>query len=75
MGVKRGRARRFAREVAATGPGRGREFRKFEESKPVAGAIFKDRLRVAGLVARRRGLWAHRGDALARPQGTAAAPA
>ncbi|MGO9675070.1 MAG: heparinase II/III family protein [Methylocella sp.] len=53
MGVKRGRARRFAREVAATGPGRGREFREFEESKPVAGAIFKDRLRVAGLIAMR----------------------
>jgi uncharacterized heparinase superfamily protein len=53
MGVKRGRARRFARDVAAVRSRRSRPFHEFEESKPVAGAIFRDRLRVAGLIAMR----------------------
>ena len=41
---------RYAEPILERGiPLPGRRVRKFEESKPVAGAIFKDRLRLAGL--------------------------
>jgi uncharacterized heparinase superfamily protein len=53
VGAKR---RRACADSRARPPPRGRggrAFYKFEESKPLAGAIFKDRLRVAGLIAAR----------------------
>ena len=44
----------FARQIAGRAPA-GRRIPEFEESRiSVAGAIFKDRMRVAGLIAARR---------------------